>query len=95
MAGAREREQADVLRARFLTSAGNAVSRAVAGGATSVTVTFARAEPDTSYGVLATPNWDTTVRTGAKAVGSVVIEFGTAAPGGGGLVDVLTFRGGR
>lgn len=79
------------LRRRFLTSAGNGIAQAVATGASSVAVTFPRAEVDASYGVVATPSWGTTVWVTAKSTTGCTINFGTAAPAGG-TVDFITFR---
>lgn len=79
------------LRRRFLTSAGNGIAQAVTTAATSVAVTFPRAEVDASYGVVATPSWGTTVWVTAKSTTGCTINFGTAAPAGG-TVDFITFR---
>lgn len=39
-------------------------------------------EPDTSYGVIVTPSWLTTVRVTSKTTAGFTIDFGTAAPSG-------------
>lgn len=77
---------------RFLTAGGNQVAVAVTAAATSVSITFPRSEPDVSYGVVATPDWDTTTYVTSKTTSGCTINFGTAAPGGGGAVDLVTFR---
>jgi hypothetical protein len=89
--GAREDTYWERLRRRFLTSAGNAVSVAVTTASSSVSVTFPRTEVDTSYGVVATPNWGTTVWVSSKATTGCTITFGTAAPATA-RVDFITFR---
>lgn len=79
------------LRRRFLTSAGTVVAQAVTTAATSVSVTWPRTEVDTTYGVLATPSWGSTVWVTNKSTTGCTINFGTAAPAGG-TVDLVTFR---
>lgn len=76
---------------RALTSAGNTVALPVTATATTVTWTFTRAEPDTSYGVSACPSWLTTVAWTTKNTGSLVLSFGTAAPANA-TVDLTTYR---
>lgn len=77
---------------RFFTAAGNRVAVAVVAAAGNVAVTWARTEPDASYGVVATPSWGTTVYVTNKTATGCTINFGTVAPVGGGTVDVATFR---
>lgn len=79
------------LRLRFLTNGGNARGVAVTATATTVAVTFATPEPDTSYGVVATANWGTTVFVTNKATTGFTINFGTAAPANA-TVDYIVFR---
>lgn len=79
------------LQLRFLTPAGNQIAVPVTETATSVAITFERAEVDTSYGVVATPSWGTTVFVSSKATTGCTIEFGTAAPADA-TVDLITFR---
>ena len=79
------------LRRRFFTSAGNTVQQAVTAAATSVAVTWPRTEVDTSYGVLATPSWNTTVWCSARTTTGATINFSVAAPAGA-TVDLITFR---
>jgi hypothetical protein len=79
------------LRRRYLTKAGSGVSAPVAGGATSLSVTFLRQEPNVVYGVSCTPSWDTTVWVTGKSVSGFTIQFGTA-PAGAETVDWMTFR---
>lgn len=79
------------IRRRFFTSAGNRVAVPVTAGAGSVSVTFPRTEPDTSYGVTATPNWSTTVWVPTKTTTACTINFGTVAPANA-TVDLITFR---
>jgi len=76
---------------RHLTPAGNVVALGLATGATTVLVTFPRAEVDTAYGVLVTPSWNTTVWVTGKTTTGCTVNAGTAAPAGG-TVDLLTFR---
>lgn len=60
---------------------------AVTGGATAVVVT----EPFDRLPIYitATPNWDTTVFIVARGTTGFTLNFGTAAPGGGGTADWL------
>lgn len=76
---------------RWLTPAGNKVALAVTAAATTVAVTWDRSEGDATYGVIATPNWGTTVYVTAKTTAGCTVNFGTAAPVGA-LVDIATFR---
>ena len=89
---AAERDALTRLRARHLTAAGTMVAVEVEESATSLVISFARAEPDTRYGVLVTPGWQTDVWVTDKAAAGCTIHFGTPAPPNGGLVDILTFR---
>jgi hypothetical protein len=59
--------------------------------ATTKAITFPRSEPDTSYGVVATPSWGTTVWVTNRAKTGFTLNFGTGAPANA-LVDWLTFR---
>lgn len=79
------------LQHRHLTNAGNVVAATVNSGATTLAVTFPRAEPDTAYGVTATPAWATTVWVTGKATTGCTVNFGTA-PGADSTVDLTTFR---
>lgn len=79
------------LRRRFFTSAGNAVQAAVTAATTSKTISFPRTEVDTSYGVNATPSWNTTVWVSSRTTTGCTLTFGTAAPASA-TVDVITFR---
>ncbi len=88
---AREARQLAVLRRRVLTAAGTAVNVAVTASATTLAVTFAQPEVDTSYGVTVTPNWNTTVWVTAKSVSGMTLNFGTAAPANA-TVDWHSFR---
>lgn len=87
----RAEEESRRLRVRCLTSAGNQVQLAVTLAATTTAVTFARTEPDTSYGVQATPSWGTTVWVTNRTTTGFTLNFGTGAPANA-VVDVLTFR---
>jgi hypothetical protein len=50
-------------------------------------------EPDANYGVMVTPNWNTTVWITRKATTGFTMNFGTAAPrDGSGMVDWLIVR---
>lgn len=82
------------LRQRKFTQGGNVFAASVAGAATSVVLTFDRVEADVNYLVTGNANWDTTVYTPTadKLVDQVTVRFGTAAPGGGGTVDVQIER---
>lgn len=88
---AREDTYWERIRRRYLTSAGTKVGQSVTAAATTVAVTFPRTEVDTSYGVLATPNWGTTVWVTTKTTTGCTINFGTAAPANA-TVDFITFR---
>lgn len=90
--GIRRETQLGWLIWRFLTAAGNRLGVVVAPGATTVSVTWERVEPTTQYGVTALPNWNTTVYLTARSTTGITLTFGTAAPGGGGAVDIVTFR---
>lgn len=79
------------LERRWLTLAGNRVDLAVTAAATTKVVTLAPAEFDIEYGVVAMPNWGTTVWVTGKQLGQFTLNFGTAAPGAA-TVDVATFR---
>lgn len=79
------------LRRRFLTSAGNTIALAVPAAAVNVAVTFPRTEVDDRFGVVATPNWGTTVWVTNKTTTGCTLNFGTAA-GAAATVDLITFR---
>ena len=89
----RLREDAEfrVMRKRALTRAGNGIATAVTATATTVTITLPKTEDDANYGVVAVPNWGTTVFVTGKTTSQFVINFGTAAPASA-TVDWLTFR---
>lgn len=76
---------------RWFTQAGNRVAVSVTLAAVAQAVTFARAESDTKYGVIATPNWGTTCWVTAKTLTGCTLNFGTGAPANA-TVDVATFR---
>lgn len=76
---------------RHLTPAGNYPAKAVTLAATTLTVTFPRAEQDTAYGVSATPSWLTTVAVTSKSTTGLTITFGTAAPASA-TCDIATYR---
>lgn len=79
------------LQVRHLTSLGNLVDQAVTAGAANIAITFPRAEGKASYGIVVTPNWNTTVWVTAKTINSCVVNFGTVAPGGA-TFDLVSFR---
>jgi hypothetical protein len=81
-----------VLRVRYLTRGGTGINTAVTAAASSVAVAFTKAEQDAVYGVVATPDWGTTTYVTSKATTGFTLNFGTAAPGGGGVVDWTVFR---
>lgn len=67
----------------------------VAGAAGNVTATLPFVYDDAIYTPIATPNWNTTVYIAAPGDvtnSTVKFTFGTAAPGGGGSLYVLTVR---
>jgi hypothetical protein len=76
---------------RHLTPAGNYPAQSVTLAATTLTVTFARPEQDTAYGVSACPNWLTTVAVTSKTKTGCTITFGTAAPASA-VCDIQTYR---
>jgi hypothetical protein len=68
------------------------VNVAVSEGSTSLTVTLPVTEPNTSYGVLVIPQWNTNVWVTNKTTTSFTINFGTAAPTGGSYIDWFVYR---
>lgn len=90
--GLREAARLSTLIGRYLTKAGVGI-QAITAAATSKAITFALTEPDALYGVLATPNWSTTCYVSALATSGFTLNFGTAAPGGGGKVTWAVVRG--
>jgi hypothetical protein len=64
----------------------------VSGGATFTDVNFSPAQPDTSYHVVVTPSWNTTIYITQKTTTGFRINYGTAAPSGGGVIDVSCWR---
>lgn len=80
------------LRLRHFTVSGTGVNIPVSAAATSLAVAFAREEPDTDYGVLITPSWGTTHYVTNKSTTGFTANFGTGAPGGGGILDWSTHR---
>lgn len=76
---------------RHLTPAGNYPKQSVPLAATTLTITFPRAEQDTAYGVSALPNWLTTVAVTSRSTTGLTVTFGTAAPASA-TCDVLTYR---
>jgi hypothetical protein len=76
----------DVLRRRLVSP-----NRVVTSGASSVTITFGTAEPDTDYAVFVTPNWNTSVWVTGKTTTQFVVNFGTVAPTGA-TIDVAVCR---
>lgn len=76
---------------RHLTPAGNYPKQSVTLAATTLTITFPRAEQDTAYGLVVTPSWLSTVAVTSKSTTGCTITFGTAAPASA-TVDVMTFR---
>lgn len=88
---ARVEAQKEKIQGRFLTKGGNGVATAVTATATDVTVALNLPEPNTNYGVLVTPNWDTTVFVTDKTIDDFVVNFGTAAPADA-TIDWIVFR---
>jgi hypothetical protein len=70
----------------------NGVGIAVPANATSLTLSFSPALPaGVQYGVIAIPNWNTTVWITGKAQSGCTVNFGTAAPAGGGSIDYIVW----
>jgi hypothetical protein len=67
------------------------INAAVITGASTTTITFGTAQPDTSYGILVLPNWNTSHWYSSKVVGSVVVNWGTIAPAGS-TFDFIIYR---
>lgn len=84
--------QLRLLFRRHLCPGGNGIAVVVPATDTTVDVPLAIAEQDTEYGVVVTPDWLTTVRVTSKTATQFTVDFGTAAPGGGGLIDYIVFR---
>jgi len=63
---------------------------AVSAAASTLAVTFGTAHADASYAVFCTPNWGSTCYVTNKSTTGFTLNFGTAAPGGGGTVDWFT-----
>lgn len=87
----KDSRQFNILRIRYLLRPTPGVSETVTLAATTLAVTFLASEVDTSYGVIATPNWSTTCYITAKAVTGFTINFGTGAPANA-TVDYIVFR---
>jgi hypothetical protein len=64
----------------------------VVGGAVGLAVVLTTPFPDINYTPLCTPTWNTTCFVTAIAPTGFTISFGTAAPGGGGILYVLAVR---
>lgn len=79
------------LQVRHLTSLGNLVDFPVTAGVATLAVTFPMAEAKVSFGVVALPNWLTTVRVTTKTRTGFTLDFGTVAPANASL-DICTFR---
>ena len=80
-----------VLLSRYLTQGGVKIGETVTQAATTKAVTFTINEPNTSFGVLVTPNWLTTWRVTTKATTGFTVDFGTAAPASA-TFDWVVFR---
>ncbi len=82
------------LRLRWFTAAGNGVDLVVGAGATSLAIVFERVEPNTDYGIILTPGWNTTgyVPVVDKHTTGFTARFGSAAPGGGSVCSYGIFR---
>lgn len=87
----RETREWNVVRRRILTPGGVGVNVSVANGATSHAVTFVKGEADTSFAVLVTPSWATTVRVTDKATTGFTARFGSAA-GASDTIDYAVLR---
>lgn len=81
----------NTLRLRWLTLAGNQIALPVPATSTTLIVAFLNKEATLKYGVIAVPNWNTTVWVTAKGAGGCTLNFGSAAPANA-AVDLATFR---
>lgn len=81
----------NALRRRWLTNAGNQIGLAVPATNTSLAVTFIDSMATLAYGVIVTPNWNTTAWVTSKTITGCTVNFGTGAPGGGGLIDIAVY----
>lgn len=81
----------NVLRRRWLTQAGNQLALSVPATNTTLAVVFINPEATLKYGVIAIPNWNTTVWVTAKTASGCTLNFGAAAPANA-FVDLATFR---
>jgi hypothetical protein len=84
----------NALKRRWLTTAGNQAAYPVTMGNTTVTVTFLGAMATLFYGVIVTPNWNTTVWVTNKTGTNCVVNFGTAAPASA-IIDVAVWADSR
>lgn len=82
------------LRLRHFTNSGCGVDQNVTTGATTVAITFKRAEPNTNYGISILVGWATTyyVAPADKAKTGFTVHFGTAPAGSAGKLSWATFR---
>jgi len=74
-----------------LTVTQKGVNVTVASGSTSLAITLPKSEPDTSYGVIVTPQWNTTVWITNKTTTGFTINFGTA-PSTNSALDWFVYR---
>ena len=74
------------------TAQNSGTGQAVTAGAATLAVAFVGLEPDTSYAPLMIPNWGTTVWATILATTGFTANFGTVAPGGGGLLWWIVAR---
>jgi hypothetical protein len=94
----------DHVRARFastydsLAKLGEVFVRQVSGinatvllGASTTTIIFGTAQPDTSYGVLVMPSWSTAFWYSGKTTAQVVVNWSVAAPANS-TMDFIIFR---
>lgn len=91
MTDAKAARRFDTLTRRCLTPAGNFPATAVTLAATTLAVTFPRAEQDTAYGVSVTTSWLTTVAVTTKTTTGLTVTFGTGAPANA-TCDIQTWR---
>lgn len=82
---------ANALRRRWLTTGGNQIALPVPATNTSLAVTFLNAMATLKYGVIVTPNWNTTVWVTAKAATGCTVNFGSAAPANA-TIDIATYQ---
>lgn len=87
----RAEAQLNQLRRRHLCRGGNKVADPVTETATTKAVALVSTEPDTNYGVVLVPNWDTRYWVTSKTATGFTANFSTAAPANA-SIDWMVFR---